>query len=157
MPEGLLEQKVLFYDPQKCSGCKYCMIVCSFHHFGIIALDKAYIHVYQDETKSVFVNTHCTHCEYPFCEAACPQDPKAIVKDPELGFVTIDRMRCVGCRSCNYACPISIHFFDEVSGNNGKCDFCDGDPLCAKYCSTGALKVVSREEAKEFMEALSLE
>ena len=90
-------------------------------------------------------------------EAACPVDPKAIVKDPELGLVTIDKMRCIGCRSCQYACPISIPIFDEVSQISYKCDFCDGDPLCAKYCSTNAIKVVTREEAKKSMEALALE
>lgn len=153
MAEGLLTQKVLLYDPQKCSGCKYCMVVCSFHHFGVIDLEKAYLRIYRDETKPVaFVNAHCTHCEYPLCEAACPLDPKAIIKDPELGIVTIDRMRCIGCRSCSYACPISIPFFDEASGISVKCGFCDGDPLCAKYCTTGAIKVVSREEAKKSME-----
>lgn len=158
MSERLLEQKVLFYDPQKCSGCKYCMLSCSFYHFGVLDLEKAYLRVYHDDTKPVtFVNAHCTHCEYPMCEAACPVDPKAIVKDPELGFVTIDKMRCIGCRSCQYACPISIPIFDEGFKISFKCDFCDGDPRCAKFCSTGAIKVVSRGEAKKLMEVLSLE
>lgn len=156
MSDKLLDQKVLIYDSQKCSGCNYCMIVCSFHHFGEIDLEKAFLRVYLNEGKAVgFVNAHCTHCEYPLCEAVCPTEPKAIMKDPESGFVTIDRLRCIGCKACNYACPIAIPVFNEDLGTSGKCDFCGGEPLCVKYCSTGALKVVSRGEAKQLMEAKS--
>lgn len=154
MSDELLNQKVLIYDPEKCSGCFYCMIICSFHHLEVVDLEQSYIRVYQDEAEPLrFINAHCTHCEHPLCEAACPTEPKAIVKDPETGIVTIDQMRCIGCRSCNFACPISIPIFDKKKGVSNKCDFCGGEPLCAKYCSTGALRVVSRKEAKECMEA----
>ena len=155
---NILKQRVLIYDPGKCSGCMYCMIACSFHHYGIIDLNKAFLHVYEDEEKpGSFINVFCTHCEYPACEAACPAEPKAITKDPDSGIVKIDKLRCIGCRSCIYACPNSIPFFDETYDTCVKCDFCNGDPICAKYCSTGALRVVSREEAKEIVEVLFTE
>ena len=158
MAKDVLEQQVLLYDSQKCSGCDYCMIVCSYHHFGVIDVEKAYLRVRQDKSKSAaFFNSHCTHCEFPVCEAACPTTPKAIIKDPEQGFVTIDQLRCIGCKSCNFACPISVPIFDDMAGVSSKCDFCDGDPLCVKYCSTGALQVVSRGEAKRIMEEVSHE
>lgn len=149
MWDKLLKQKVLVYDPEKCSGCYYCMIVCSFYHFEEADLKKAYLWVYPDDVNSIaFLNAFCTHCEQPFCVAACPTDPPAIIKD-ERGYVTIDQLRCIGCRSCNYACPISIPVFENVARISNKCDFCDGEPRCAKYCSTGALQVVSRGEVKE--------
>ncbi|MFW9985288.1 MAG: 4Fe-4S dicluster domain-containing protein [Candidatus Odinarchaeota archaeon] len=149
MSDELLKQKVLIYDAEKCSGCYYCMIVCSFYHFEEADLEKAYLRVNPDESNpTMFVNAYCAHCEHPFCVAACPTDPPAITKD-DRGFVSIDQMRCIGCRSCNYACPISIPVYEDASRTSNKCDFCDGEPRCAKYCSTGALQVVSRREAKE--------
>jgi Fe-S-cluster-containing dehydrogenase component len=132
------------------------MIACSFFHFEEADLNKAYIQVNPDTADPTsFINAHCTHCEFPVCEAACPVEPKAIIKNPETGIVTIDRMRCIGCKSCNFACPISIPIFEEALGVSFKCDFCDGEPRCAKYCSTGALEVVTRKEATELMGAKS--
>ena len=158
MSDDLLEQEVIVFDAEKCSGCSYCMVVCAFHHHSDIDLDKSYIHVFMSEAKPVFfVNAHCTHCEHPICEAVCPTEPKAIIKDPKTGIVTIDTIRCIGCKSCNYACPLSIPLFDQITGVSNKCDFCDGDPFCVKYCSTGALKLVSRREAKKLTEASSHE
>jgi len=143
-------QKVLLYNPNKCSGCLYCMVVCSYSHYGEISLDKAHLEVIRDPFNTgKFINIHCAHCEEPYCEAACPVEPKAIFKDEETGFVLINSALCIGCRSCNFACPISIPHFDESLKVSVKCDACEGKFLCAKYCSTGALKVVSRREAME--------
>ncbi|MFX0168670.1 MAG: 4Fe-4S dicluster domain-containing protein [Candidatus Hodarchaeota archaeon] len=154
MSDELLKQKVLVFDNKKCSGCYYCMIVCSFHHFEEADLEKSYLRVYPDEAEPIaFINAYCAHCEHPFCVAACPTDPKAITKD-ERGFVTIDNIRCIGCKSCNYACPISIPIFNKAMGISEKCNFCEGDPRCAKYCSTGALQVMSREDARQRRESI---
>jgi len=144
------DQKVLVYDPNVCSGCLYCMVVCSYTHYGEVNLEKAHLEVLRDPfNENRFINVHCAHCQDPFCQAACPVEPKAIEKDPETGFVTINPILCIGCKSCNFACPISIPHFDDYLKVSVKCDACKGDFLCAKYCSTGALKIVTRREALE--------
>jgi len=151
--ESLKDQRVLLYDPHKCSGCFICMLVCSYTHYGFFDLSKSHIRVYENPRVPLsFISMYCVHCEHPICEAACPVNPKAISKDPKTGFVRIDRMRCIGCRSCVYACPISIPHFDDEYGVCSKCDACNGMFLCAEFCSTGALRVVSRGEAKIYIE-----
>lgn len=36
-----------------------------------------------------------------------------------------------------------------------KCDFCDGDPYCAKFCPTEAMQVKTRKEAYEFIKKIN--
>jgi Fe-S-cluster-containing dehydrogenase component len=141
-------QKVLIYDPERCTGCGYCEIVCAFQHYGTFNPAKSHIRISFDERGGRFEATNCRHCEEPVCLASCPEE--AIIKSDESGWVKINPMKCIGCRSCILACPLSCPWFDEEHRVSAKCDFCDGDPACAKYCSPGALRVVSRAEAEEF-------
>ncbi|MEM0083944.1 MAG: 4Fe-4S dicluster domain-containing protein [Candidatus Methanomethylicia archaeon] len=151
--ESFKEQRILLFDFRKCSGCFICMLVCSYTHYGGFDFNKSHIRVYENPKAPLsFISMYCTHCDHPICEAACPANPKAIVKSSDTGFVKIDRMKCIGCRSCICACPISIPHFDEEYGVCSKCDACDGKFLCAEFCSTGALMVVPRSKAKYYLE-----
>lgn len=144
----LAQQRVLIYDPDRCSGCMYCMVICSFEHYGVCSFDRTSIWIAENPgQKGAFIAAHCAHCEYPMCEAVCPSD--AIVKDEETGIVRISSMKCIGCKNCIIACPISVPWFDLEHRVAIKCDLCDGDPECVKFCPTGALKVVPRVEARE--------
>ena len=73
----------------------------------------------------------------------------AIVKDEKTGIVRIDSMKCIGCKYCIIACPISIPWFDDEYRVAAKCDLCDGDPKCVKLCPSDAIIFVPREEARE--------
>ena len=144
------EQKVLFYDPEKCSGCLFCVIACSFYHFGEISLEKSHVEVFSDlDRTSYFISAHCAHCEFPACESACPVN--AIKKDPEKGIVKINTMECIGCKACNFGCPISIPHYDSAAKVSYKCDLCDGDPWCVKFCTTGAIQYLPRKEARKLV------
>jgi len=136
----------LVFDPERCTGCLACEAACSFSHYGEGGYAKSFIRHSFDPALGGFQAVYCLHCEEPLCMAACLSD--AIYKD-ERGVVKINRVKCVGCRSCNYACPLSVPFFDESLKASVKCDLCDGDPECVKFCSSGALRAMPREEALE--------
>jgi len=140
-------QLVLLYNPEKCSGCLYCMAACAYKHYGTLDIEKSFVTILGGPEDGSFIGIHCAHCEHPACMAACPKD--AITKDEETGLVLIDHMKCIGCRSCNYACPVSIPRFDEELRVSVKCDFCGGDPYCVKFCTTGAMSLAAREEARK--------
>jgi len=143
---------VVVHDPDKCTGCMQCMIGCAYKHYKTFDKNYALLYVYEDPNrKGVFLNMNCSHCVFPLCMASCPRD--AIYKD-EMGIVRISSILCIGCGTCNQACPIGIPRLDEKCKIYVKCDFCDGDPVCVKMCSTKALQLLSREEAYEYVKKM---
>ena len=65
----------------------------------------------------------------------------------ELGPVTYDVDKCIGCRYCMVACPFNIprYEWDNPVPAVRKCDMCidrlkdGGVPACAEACKTDAL------------------
>jgi carbon-monoxide dehydrogenase iron sulfur subunit len=82
----------------------------------------------------------CQQCTDAPCAAACPMD--ALSKDEELGLVRLDYDLCVGCEECVTACPFGGMRVDAVTDTVVKCDLCDGDPQCVRFCFPGALEFV---------------
>jgi Fe-S-cluster-containing dehydrogenase component len=72
--------------------------------------------------------------------------PKAMYKD-EDGIVKRDEEKCINCRMCVVACPYAA--INSLKDKIIKCDLCEGDPVCIKYCSTNA--IVYEEETKELV------
>jgi len=154
MKESIGRQRVLIYHPERCTGCKYCEMGCSLQHFGVINFGKSHIRTVFDEKTKELESVVCMHCEDPVCAASCPVE--AIVKEEKTGWVKINPMKCIGCKNCIFACPLSVPWFDEDRRVASKCDFCDpvrgGNPICAEYCSPKALEVVTRTKAWSFNE-----
>lgn len=84
----------------------------------------------------------CQHCGNAPCLVVCPS--LAISRQPEDGAVLVDRNRCVGCHSCELACPFGAPKFLE-DGKMAKCDSCyirrdhGMKPACVRTCTTNAL------------------
>jgi len=140
------EQLVLVHEPEKCTGCLTCMLACAYRHYRDLNPELAFREILES-ADGTFVGAYCTHCEHPACVAACPTD--AMYKDERTGWVLNNPLMCIGCGNCVYACPISNPRIDPVLKVSVKCDFCEGDPWCAKFCPSGATRVVTRKEAKE--------
>ena len=154
MSEDLQDQKVIVYDPELCTGCRYCEIACSFKHHGAIDVNKSYVSVLftANNGSGRFEAAHCYHCEDAVCVSVCPSE--ALKKDEETGWVKTNQIKCIGCKMCVYSCPLSIPVFIEEKKAAMKCDFCDGDPECVKHCSSQALKIVPREKAVKLNEKI---
>lgn len=127
--------------PERCTGCQSCEMVCSLSHEGSCSSSLSRIQMKKWEEISVFIPIVCQHCEKPPCVAICPTCARK--RDPETGAVITDEKRCVGCKSCLYACPYSAPVLHPVTKRTMTCDLCQGQPLCAQVCTTGALSYLS--------------
>jgi carbon-monoxide dehydrogenase iron sulfur subunit len=135
--------KMITVNIEKCTGCGTCELMCSFRHHGEFNPRKARI------SRTIFLHEEisipilCQQCEEPWCAAICPSG--AITKGTDVvsgaSVVTVSEEKCVGCKMCMLACP----YGNIVVGEKGcaeKCDLCEGDPQCVKFCPRGALTFV---------------
>lgn len=134
-------QKILFIDPEKCSGCRNCEAVCSLHHEKVCNPTRARINIVKWETAGLYVPMVCQQCETPICETVCPMH--ALKRDDKTGAMLIDYDLCVGCRLCVMFCPFGGVNLDAETGRVLKCDLCGGDPLCVRFCEPQALQYLN--------------
>lgn len=165
-------------DPDKCIGCRTCMIGCVVAHS-----DEDIFYQNPDEinfnpklsvikTKEVSAPIQCRHCEDAPCLNSCPQ--KAIVK--ENNIMSVNEEKCIGCKTCLLACPfgaidllpqyedgkeVEQVILDENKKIAYKCDLCkDNEKIaCISACPQEALKLVTPiddKKAKNRQAALSL-
>src|SRR3972149_2120711 len=102
-------------DLRRCVGCGNCALACkaenntrnraggqSFNWADFIIKTEG---KFPKATHTV-IPVSCNHCTDAPCVAACPVSPKAVYKTPE-GITMNDNALCIGCRSCQMACPYS--------------------------------------------------
>ena len=139
-----MQEKVLVIDQEKCTGCRLCELVCSVFHTGASNPSRSRIRVIKWESTGTYLPMTCQSCEKPFCVEVCPA--KACHRDAESGIVVIDKEKCIGCKTCIIACPFGAPSFDKVEHVTIKCDQCNGDPQCVRFCDVGAIKYVDVSE-----------
>jgi carbon-monoxide dehydrogenase iron sulfur subunit len=150
-----MEEKIIVYDPALCSGCMRCMTTCSTYNFGATSLTKARLHIMRHEGPAItaineqddliFQALTCQQCEKPYCSYFCPAH--AITKSTQTGANVIDPDKCIGCRMCMVGCPFGAMRYDPVKKQSFKCQLCDGDPQCVKFCPNEALKFLPKSLA----------
>ena len=102
-------------DLQRCVGCGICAIACKAENNTRTRANGQSFNwadfLLRTEGKFPKV-THtampvlCNHCTDAACVKACPVSPKAMYKTPE-GITMHDDALCIGCQSCQTACPYS--------------------------------------------------
>ena len=131
--------KMLIIDHEKCTGCRLCELVCSVYHSGVSNPTRSRIHIVKFYNQGINIPMVCQQCKDAACMAVCPKD--AIYRDAELGRVMINYDLCIGCKMCVAACPFGGMGVDK-EGTVIKCDLCDGDPQCVRFCDMKAVDYV---------------
>jgi len=144
--------KIIAVDYEKCIGCRTCETVCSLKHNGEIAPYQSRIKVVRWDGEGKAIPMNCRQCEWAPCEAICPI--KAISRDELMGREVINYDLCIGCLMCVVVCPFGAISFDTSVKKVVKCDLCDDDPLCVKYCMNQALQYI---DAKDWSSAKQAE
>jgi len=133
------KRQSLVANPLACTGCRTCETACSLAKTGQVFLERARLRIDRDPFEGKFSPNICHQCSIPYCMNACPVDAIGIFE--KNGVVVIDEESCIGCGSCQKACPYGMIIFEEEEKKSFKCDLCGGRPLCAKMCPMHALGV----------------
>jgi len=126
----------IFYEPKLCKDCGTCESVCDK-----FAVD---VFTFEDETSSISVPIMCMQCEEAACMDVCPTG--AIYRDAN-STVLVEAKKCIGCKLCCNACSFGNIAYNYSVKKILKCDLCDGNPDCVKFCPTTAIVFESATES----------
>lgn len=111
-----MAKMAMVIDRQKCVGCGACGIACKTENNTQGRKDGQSFNWadFMLKTEGKFPGVKftalpvlCNHCSNAACVDACPVTPKAMFKTKD-GITMHNDERCIGCRSCQDACPYSV-------------------------------------------------
>jgi len=141
----------LVYNPEVCTGCGLCDLMCSLYHEGEQGQALSRGELLGDRITSEFTFHVCRQCPSPECHDACPNRDEALCIDETIGITYINPDECDGCGACIDACSfdppgIKMHPEKDIAFT---CDLCRNraeGPICVEYCSFDALSLANKEE-----------
>jgi DMSO reductase iron-sulfur subunit len=150
-----VNQYAFSFDVSRCSGCMACVAACQDQNDFVSDDTVAFRHVTRYEegeypSSRIFcLSLSCQQCGDAPCLMVCPAG--AISRRSEDGVVLVDRDLCIGCHSCELACPFGAPKFPG-DGKMAKCDLCTIrrghglKPACVLVCPAQALDAGPIEE-----------
>jgi len=151
----MAKQLAFYINTSTCIGCKTCQVACQDKNNlpAEITLRRVFEYGGGDWTVQgtghsssnlflYYLSVSCQHCQDPLCTSVCPT--KAMHKG-EQGIVSVDQKMCIGCRSCERACPYGAPHFDAAIDKMTKCNFCQDllasreAPACVNACVTRSI------------------
>ena len=111
------KQLAFVVELDRCIGCKGCQVACKMENGTPLGSDRIKVRKVgptgtYPNLEMYFLPTMCQQCEEPVCARVCPTG--AIYKNESDGVVKIDREKCIGCHSCNNACPYHANTFKAL-------------------------------------------
>ena len=144
--------KLLVVNPEKCASCRTCELMCSFGRTETFNPRLSAVTVIDYEEALTSVPVMCMQCDEACCVKVCPVG--ALSRD-ENGVVATNKDKCIVCKMCVSACPLGNMSYSPVAKEVFKCNLCDGDPRCVKYCTSGAIQFVDPTESPERKKAVA--
>ncbi len=142
----MLTQYGIYVDVERCVQCHACELACKAKNDIEPGVKWRMVFDFWDGQFPAPIHHSipyaCFHCAKPACVVACPTG--AINKRSQYGVVDLDSDRCIGCRSCQLACPFGIPQFGS-DGRMQKCNLCvdrlaeNREPACVATCPAEAL------------------
>jgi len=123
-------------NKDKCSGCRYCELICSYRESLRFNPRDSKIRVAKYDERGIDKPVLCRQC------VTCPPIdacPTSAFRRGDGGVVRIDAESCMSCYLCVDACTVGAVFRPRVEGPPLVCDLCGGKPSCVEKCPTRAL------------------
>jgi Fe-S-cluster-containing dehydrogenase component len=143
-----MKHRYIACDPDKCSGCNQCELICSVTKTGSFDPARSRIRTVRIEPV-VMMSIACRLCEDAPCVIACPR--KALTQDAQSGVIHIDNDLCDGCTWCMEACDFGAISLNPGSKKVEICDLCaDKDqPQCVLICQKESLTFSTPEQVAQ--------